>query len=199
MVPSGGEAALFMLFRAGQTIGGYEFLEELEARGAGLSYKVRNHAAGRLEVLKVLSREFRDDRERVERFLREVKIHELLSHPNLASFYRAFEIEGQMVMTLEFVDGKPLADRIKRGSLPIDKAVDYAAQALSALVHAHASGVMHRNITPSCLMVTPSGTIKVTDFELAKANHRSAPNADRHRAWSDVLHRPRTGEGRNGP
>ena len=88
-----------MTFELGKTIGGYEFLEELETKSAGLSFKVFNEAARRLEVLKVLSRELRDDQERTQRFLREVKIHERLSHPHLAAFYRAFEIEGQMMMT----------------------------------------------------------------------------------------------------
>ena len=128
-----------MAFQFGKTIGGYEFLEELETKSAGLTFKVRNEIAGRLEVLKVPSRELRDDHERVQRFLREVKIHERLSHPNLAAFYGAFEIEGQMVMTLELVEGESLAKKVKHGPLPLDEALATAIQALSALEYAHAN------------------------------------------------------------
>ena len=158
-----------MTFELGKTIGGYEFLEELETKSAGLSFKVFNEAARRLEVLKVLSRELRDDQERTQRFLREVKIHERLSHPHLAAFYRAFEIEGQMMMTTEWLDGETLAAKISGGPLPLEEALAAMSQALSALEYAHANGVVHRNLSPSCLIFTAGDVVKVTDFELAKA------------------------------
>ncbi len=158
-----------MTFELGKTIGGYEFLEELETKSAGLSFKVFNEAARRLEVLKVLSRELRDDQERTQRFLREVKIHERLSHPHLAAFYRAFEIEGQMMMTTEWLEGETLADRISSGPMPLTEALATIGQALSALEYAHANGVVHRNLSPSCLLFAAGDVIRVTDFELAKA------------------------------
>ena len=158
-----------MAFHLGTTIGGYEFIEELETKSAGLSFKVRNETAGRLEVLRVLSRELRDDQERVQRFLREVKIHERLSHPNLAAFYGAFEIEGQMVMTLELVEGETLAEKVTDGPLPVDEALAGTIQALLALEHAHANEVVHRNLSPSCLIIGRDGVVKVTDFDLAKS------------------------------
>ena len=158
-----------MTFELGKTIGGYEFLEELETKSAGLSFKVFNEAARRLEVLKVLSRELRDDQERTQRFLREVKIHERLSHPHLAAFYRAFEIEGQMMMTTEWLDGETLAAKISDGPPPLEEALATISQALLALEYAHTNGVVHRSLSPSCLIFTAGDVVKVTDFELAKA------------------------------
>ena len=88
-----------MKFNVGQTVGGYEIVEVLEASKSGHIYKVRNVLAQRLELLKVFPREFQDDQERVERFLREIKIHARLSHPNIAAFYTAAQLYGQLVMT----------------------------------------------------------------------------------------------------
>ncbi len=77
-----------MGFELGEKAGGYEFLAILETSGTGLTYKVRNLLAQRPEVLKVLPKDLQQDRERVERFLREAKIHARLQHPNIASFFQ---------------------------------------------------------------------------------------------------------------
>lgn len=158
-----------MAFEIGQVSHGYEFIEVLKSQGPGVVYKVRNQLADRLETLKVLSRELQKDKERVQRFLREVKIHAHLSHPHIATFYNAFEIDGEIVMTAELVEGVSLEELLVDGPIPVFKAVEYASQTLDALEYAHAHGVIHRNITPKSLVVGSNGNIKVGEFELARS------------------------------
>ena len=158
-----------MAFEIGQVTHGYEFLEKLDSSGTGITYKVRNQLADRLETLKVLSRDLQKDRERVQRFLREVKIHAHLNHPNIAMFYNAFEIDGEIVMTVETVEGRTLAEIASAGPIPLLQALDYAKQTLDALEYAHANGVIHRNITPTSLVVGSNGTVTVGELELARS------------------------------
>jgi len=158
-----------MAFEIGKVSHGYEFIEVLKSQGPGVVYKVRNQLADRLETLKVLSRELQKDKERVQRFLREVKIHAHLSHPHIATFYNAFEIDGEIVMTAELVEGVSLEELLVDGPIPVFKAVEYASQTLDALEYAHANGVIHRNITPKSLVVASNGNIKVGEFELARS------------------------------
>jgi serine/threonine protein kinase len=100
--------------------------------------------------------------------LREAKIHARLQHPHIASFYHAARLEGQLVMTSEWVEGRTLAEMLREGALPTDKATDLFRQALAAFAYAHREGVVHRDITPEHLVLTRDGTVKVTGFGLAK-------------------------------
>src|SRR5882724_11843163 len=97
-----------MSFEVGQTAGGYEFVDIEENSRIGRAYKVRNLRADRVELLRVLPREQQLDREEIERFMREIKVHGRLSHPNIVSFYSATEIDGQMVTTSEYFEGTSL-------------------------------------------------------------------------------------------
>ena len=157
-----------MQFEIGQKIGGYEIVEIRETEASGVTFKVRNVLAQRFEVLKILPKGLSDDQERVDRFLRETKIRARLSHPNIVSFYNAMELEDQLVMTTELVEGSTLEALLKAGAIDTGEAVDYAFQALSALVYAHANGVVHRNLSPADMIVTEQGSLKLMDFGLAK-------------------------------
>ncbi len=157
-----------MPFETGQTVGDYEFLDLLETLRGCRAYRVRNVLAQRLERLKTFPKELQDDRERVERFLREIKIHARLTHPNIAAFYNATRLEEQLVMTTELLEGGTLADRLEAGPLPMAEAVGYLCQALAALGYAHEQGVVHRMISPAVMTITPGGTLKLTGFDLAK-------------------------------
>ena len=158
-----------MPFEIGQAIGDYEILDVLDATVGGVTYKVRNQLAGRLEALKILPADLRQDRERVERFLREIKILARLDHPNIASFYTAMEIDGELAMTSELIPGMTLEQRLQQSSISLKQAVDYTLQVLAGLCHAHSQGVVHRNIAPSSIMVTPKGNVKIGEFGYAKA------------------------------
>ena len=157
-----------MQFEIGQKIGGYEIVEIRETEASGVTFKVRNVLAQRFEVLKILPKGLSDDQQRVDRFLRETKIRARLSHPNIVSFYNAMELEDQLVMTTELIEGSTLEALLKAGTIDTAKAVDYASQALSALVYAHANGIVHRNLSPAKMILTEQGALKLMDFGLAK-------------------------------
>ena len=153
----------------GQTIGDYEIIDVIESSKEGVTYKVRNVLVDRLEVLRVLPKALQDDQEVVTRFLREAKIHARINHPNIVAFYHATQLDGQLVMTSELVEGTTLDRRLELGALPVAEALGYVSQVLSALGSAHALGLVHRDVTPSNIILTPDGMVKLTGFGFAKA------------------------------
>src|ERR1700730_793789 len=158
-----------MPIETGQTLGDYEVIDLLESSKTGVTYKVRNVLLQRLEALRVLPRTFQDDQERVSRFMREAKLHARISHPNIVTFYHATQLDGQLVMTTELVGGTTLAQRLELGPLSPEEAVSCFSQVLSGLAQAHALGVVHRDLTPSNIILTPDGRVKLTGFALDKA------------------------------
>ncbi|HKW99315.1 MAG TPA: serine/threonine-protein kinase [Bryobacteraceae bacterium] len=158
-----------MTFEIGKTVAGYEIVEVLGSSQAGVAYKVRNVFAQRFEILKVLPKTVQDDEQQVARFLREIKVHARLVHPNIVTFYNAREIEGQLVMTTEFVPGVTVTERLQVGPIVWRDAVRYAGHALSALEYAHANGVVHRGLSASSLIITTEGIVRLGGFGLAKA------------------------------
>ena len=158
-----------VMMKPGQIVGDYEVIDLLENAHEGVTYKVRNVLLQRFEVLRILPRILQDDPEKVTRFLREAKVHARMSHPNIVSFYHATQLDGQLVMTTELVEGATLAERRESGPLPLAEALNYVSQVLSALAYAHELGFVHRNVTPSNIILTPDGIAKLTGFSLAKA------------------------------
>ncbi|MEO7145119.1 MAG: serine/threonine-protein kinase [Bryobacteraceae bacterium] len=157
-----------MSFELGRTIGGYEFVDILKSSRNGVLYRVRNVAKRRFEMLRVLSDKLQEDPVRVERLLREGKILSRMSHPHIVTFYSAETLEGQLVLTTEVLEGSTLAQRAALGPIPWPEAVGYLSQTLSALGYAHAQGIVHREIAPSAILVTPEGSVKLTSFGMAK-------------------------------
>ncbi len=153
----------------GERIGDYEFLEVINSSRSELAYKVRNVIADRFELLRVLPQPIQDDPERVERFLREIKVHARLSHPNVVAFHNATRLQDKLVMTTEFVEGVTLEEKLALGPLPVKQAIDCIAQVLAALDHAHEHGIVHREVTPAHIILLPGGLVKLAGFGLAKA------------------------------
>src|SRR5882672_8990897 len=112
-----------MSFEIGQIAGGYEFVSIQGNTRIGRGYKVRNVLAERLEVLRVVPKDDRLGREEVDRFLREIKVHARLSHPNIVTFYTATEIDSELVMTSEFFDGITLEHRLAMGRMPLRETI----------------------------------------------------------------------------
>jgi len=158
-----------MAFEIGKTIAGYEIVEVVGSSKTGVAYKVKNVFAQRFEVLKLLPKSVQDDEQQVARFLREIKVHARLVHPNIVTFYNAREIEGQLVMTTEFVPGITVAERLEKGPISWRDASRYASHALSALEYAHTSGIVHRGLSSTNLVITPEGIVRLGGFGLAKA------------------------------
>jgi serine/threonine protein kinase len=151
-----------------QTVGNYEFLGIVDKPTAGVTYKVRNLTTGEFEVLRALPGASYGDPESLGRFLREIKVHTRLSHPNIVAFHDALELDGHLVMTAEFVEGTTLAELCRQGPLASAEAIRAICDVLSGLEEAHALGIVHRGITAEHVMVTPEGTVKLGGFGLAK-------------------------------
>jgi serine/threonine-protein kinase len=151
-----------------ETVGNYEFLGIIDKPKAGVTYKVRNRATGELEILRALPGASYGDPESLERFLREIKIHTRLSHPNIIAFHDALELDGHLVMTAEYVEGETLAHLCRQGWMTSAEATRVICGVLSGLEEAHALGIVHRGITAEHVMVTSGGDVKLGGFGLAK-------------------------------
>ena len=157
-----------MNYDVGSRVGDYEVLQILGAGGMGRVYKVRNAISERVEAMKVLLPDLDGDPDLANRFMREIKVQASLDHPNIAVLHTALRIENQLLMLMEFVEGVTLESMMASGPIPIDQAVDYMLQVLSALSYAHARGVIHRDLKPANMMITADGVVKLMDFGIAR-------------------------------
>jgi eukaryotic-like serine/threonine-protein kinase len=158
-------------FVPGQRLGDYEILGVLGAGGMGKVYRVRNVISDRVEAMKVLLANLAGQKELADRFLREIKLLAALHHPNIASLYSALTLDNQLVMLMEYVDGVTLLSRLQSGPIPPGDAINYSEQILSALGYAHKLGVIHRDVKPSNMMLSPDGVVKLMDFGIARPNN----------------------------
>jgi eukaryotic-like serine/threonine-protein kinase len=150
----------------GSHIESYEILDVVGHGGMGAVYRVRHLITNRVEALKVIASGSSNNRDRMERFNREIRLLASLAHPNIAILHTAFHHEDQLVMVMEYVDGTDLGMCLKSG-ITLDQSLDFARQILRALDYAHSQGVIHRDIKPSNVMVTSGKQIKLLDFGLA--------------------------------
>jgi len=150
--------------------GRYE-LSHLVARGGMAEvYRARDQLLDRPVALKVLFPELSVDRSFVERFRREAQAAANLSHPNIVPVFDWGEDGGTYFIVMEFVDGRPLSSILRTaGPLHPDRAAEIAADVAGALSYAHRHGVVHRDVKPGNVLITEEGTIKVTDFGIARA------------------------------
>lgn len=152
----------------GSSIDHYRILELLGKGGMGEVYRARDTRLNREVALKVLPEAFVNDAERMARFEREAQMLASLNHPNIAVIYDLVECNDQQVLVLELVEGETLADRLKKGTLPLAEALRMSLQIAEALQAAHKKGIMHRDLKPANIKITPEGQVKVLDFGLAK-------------------------------
>lgn len=157
-----------MDLKAQDSIGDYEVVHLLGAGGMGQVYKVRNVISDRTEAMKVVLSPATDDGELVDRFVREIKVHASLDHPNIAGIRTAQRAAGQILMILEYIEGQTMEELLRGGPLPVADAMNYAAQVLDALEYAHERGIVHRDIKPANIMITRGGVAKLMDFGVAK-------------------------------
>ena len=153
----------------GTQLGSYEILSALGKGGMGEVWRARDSKLGREVAIKTLPEEFAQDEERLARFEREAKLLASLNHPNIAAIYGLEEHNGTRFLVLELVEGDTLADRLNRGAIPVEESLKLALQIAEALEAAHEKGVIHRDLKPLNIKITPDGKIKVLDFGLAKA------------------------------
>ena len=158
-----------MAFEVGQRVSDYEILGVLGAGGMGRVYRVRNVISDRVEAMKVLLPDLAAEPELANRFIGEIRTLASFDHPNIAQLHTAFQVDNQLVMIMEFVEGFTIDQRVKQGPVSLDEILGYATQVLAALSYAHSRGVVHRDIKPSNMMVTPHGVVKLMDFGIAKS------------------------------
>jgi eukaryotic-like serine/threonine-protein kinase len=146
-------------------------VEEILGRGGMASvYLARDEELGRPVAVKVLAEHLADTAGFRDRFLREARLAAQLSHPNIVQVFDVGEDEGRPFIVMECVEGSTLADELKqRGPLEPAEVVDLALQVCGGLEHAHAAGLVHRDIKPQNLLVRADGTVKIADFGIARA------------------------------
>ena len=172
------ESKLLTKFQAEQIIAGkgeslafgkYIIQEKLGAGGMGQVYKAYHPEAAKLVAIKVILPQGKFDTESVKRFEREVKASEKLVHPNIIAVLDSGSSKGSLFMVMELIEGKDLFELInEKGKLAIKEAVAYIIQAARALEHAHANGVIHRDVKPANLIADSQGLLKIVDMGLAK-------------------------------
>jgi non-specific serine/threonine protein kinase len=150
-----------------EQLGQYKILEPIGAGGMGDVYRARDTRLGRTVAIKVLSAAVAGDPARRERFMREARAAAALSHPNIAALYEVGEDAGELFLAFEFVAGETLRAVIGGRPLNPRRAIDLGVQLADALADAHAEGIVHRDIKPDNIIVTPKEKAKILDFGLA--------------------------------
>src|SRR5262249_7064115 len=153
----------------GIQLGSYEITALLGKGGMGEVYRARDTKLKREVAIKILPDEFSTGSDRASRFQREAEVLASLNHPNIGAIYDLEEANGSRFLVLELVEGETVAERIARGPIPQDDALDIAKQICEALEAAHEKGIIHRDLKPANVKVSPDGKVKVLDFGLAKA------------------------------
>jgi serine/threonine-protein kinase len=150
--------------------GRYRIERKLGAGGMADVYLAEDQELGRRVAIKILNGRHANDAQFIERFRREAKNAAALNHPNIVSIYDRGEAEDTYYIAMEYLDGRTLKELIVgRGAAPINVAIEYARQILSALRFAHRHGIVHRDIKPHNVLVDGEGRVKVTDFGIARA------------------------------
>ena len=156
-------------FRSGQTLlGRYQLGSLLGEGAAGLVFRTDDLLLGRTIALKILRRELWQSAKARERMAREAGALGRITHPNVVAIYNVVEHESALILDLEFVEGGTLADRLRRGPLPLPEAQRVMAGILAGLGAIHDAGVVHRDIKPANILLTRDGTPKIADLGVAR-------------------------------
>ena len=158
-----------MALNPGARLGPYEIVSALGAGGMGEVYKARDTRLDRTVAIKILPETLAADPQFRERFDREARAISQLTHPHICTLYDVGEQQGTAFLVMEYLEGETLADRLKKGALPLDDALNVAIQIADALSAAHRHGIVHRDLKPGNVMLTKAGA-KLLDFGLAKAS-----------------------------
>src|SRR5215470_13307598 len=156
-----------MPLSAGQRLGPYEILTPLGSGGMGEVYNARDTRLDRIVAIKVLREHLVNDPDRRARFDREARAISKLNHPNICALYDVGHDNGLDYIVIEYLDGQSLAERLRKGAVPIDQALAIGIAIASALDAAHRAGIVHRDLKPPNVMLTKGGA-KLLDFGIAR-------------------------------
>jgi serine/threonine protein kinase/tetratricopeptide (TPR) repeat protein len=162
---------ILMSLAPGTRLGPYEILAAIGAGGMGEVYRARDTRLSRDVAIKVLPLSSRDDQPARSRLLDEARSASQLNHPHICTIYEVGEENGVAFIVMEYVAGRSLSAIISSEGLPTEQVVHYGTQIADALAHAHQRRVVHRDLKPLNVTVTPEGSAKVLDFGLATTLH----------------------------
>jgi len=153
---------------AGTKLGPYEIQSALGAGGMGEVYRARDTRLERTVAIKILPEHLSANSELRARFEREARAVSSLNHPHICHLYDIGSQDGTAYLVMEYLEGETLADRLRKGALPLKQSLEFAIHITEALATAHHGGILHRDLKPGNVMLTPVGA-KLLDFGLAKA------------------------------
>ena len=165
-----------MSLSVGTRLGPYEILSPLGAGGMGEVYKARDTRLDRAVAIKILGATLAGDPQFKDRLDREARAISQLTHPHICTLHDVGEHDGTAFLVMELLDGETLADRLKKGALPVDEALKIGIQIADALDAAHRHDMVHRDLKPGNVMLTKGGA-KLLDFGLAKASGHAIADA----------------------
>ena len=158
------------MIQPGDRLNGYDIEALISQGGMATVYRARRARDGQVVALKVLREQYAADAEFVERFQREARAVASLTHPNMVQVYESGQAGGVHFIAMEFVEGQDLKRYLRaHGPLPAAEAVRIAVAVCEALEYAHRRGIIHRDIKPQNILLRGDGTVKVTDFGIARA------------------------------
>src|SRR5262245_37888695 len=163
-----------MAITIGTRLGAFEIIGLLGKGGMGEVYRARDRRLERDVAIKVLPDAFVSDPDRLARFEREAQILASLNHSSIGVIHDIQEDRSTRFLVLELIEGETLSERLKRGPLPVDEALQLLKQVAEALEAAHEKGIFHRDLKPANIQITPAGRAKVLDFGLAKMTQPEA-------------------------
>jgi non-specific serine/threonine protein kinase len=152
----------------GRKVGHYQILAKLGEGGMGEVYRAEDMRLHRNVALKVLAPPLPLQPRSIKRFQNEARSAALLNHPNIVTIYSVEEVDGLHFLTMELVEGKPLSELLPADGLPVSRWLEIALSLCEGLAAAQARGLVHRDLKPDNVMVTPEGRIKILDFGIAK-------------------------------
>jgi len=153
---------------AGTIIGQYEIRSPLGAGGMGEVYRAHDKRLDRDVAIKVLPEYLTSDTDRLRRFEQEARATAALNHPNILAVFEMDTHGSVSYLVEELLEGETLRERVRRGPIPLRKAIDYAVQIAHGLAAAHDKGIIHRDLKPDNLFLTKDGRVKILDFGLAR-------------------------------